>query len=100
MRRIRGRWFDPFGHTQERKLERQLARDYEALIDELLQALTTDKLATAVALARVPQTIRGYGHVKLANVAVALGRRRELLDQWKQPAAVSDAARAAAARRM
>ncbi len=97
LRRMRGRWFDPFGHTQERKLERQLARDYEALIDELLPTLSADKLATAVALARVPQTIRGYGHVKLANVATALGRRRELLDQWKQPTTVSGEARAAAA---
>ena len=35
-RRLRGSWLDPFGHTAERKLERQLARDYETTIDELL----------------------------------------------------------------
>jgi indolepyruvate ferredoxin oxidoreductase len=54
MRRIRGRWFDPFGHTEERTLERQLARDYEALIDEVLASLTADKHALAVAIAKVP----------------------------------------------
>jgi indolepyruvate ferredoxin oxidoreductase len=87
MRRIRGRWFDPFGHTEERKLERQLARDYEALIDEVLASLTTDKHALAVAIAKVPENIRGYGHVKLANLASAKGRWRELLDRYHGRAA-------------
>jgi indolepyruvate ferredoxin oxidoreductase len=87
MRRIRGRWFDPFGHTEERKLERQLARDYEALIDEVLASLTADKLALAVAIAKVPENIRGYGHVKLANLASAKGRWRELLDRYRGRAA-------------
>jgi len=82
LRRIRGRWFDPFGHTEERKLERQLARDYEVLVDEVLTSLTADKHALAVAMARVPENIRGYGHVKLANLASAKGRWRELLDRF------------------
>jgi len=82
MRRIRGRWFDPFGHTEERRLERQLARDYEALIDEVLASLTADEHALAVAIAKVPENIRGYGHVKLANLASAKGRWRELLDRF------------------
>ena len=87
LRRIRGRWLDPFGHTQERKLERQLAHDYEALIDELLTSLTADKHALAVAIARVPENIRGYGHVKLANLASAKGRWRELFDRYHGRAA-------------
>jgi indolepyruvate ferredoxin oxidoreductase len=82
MRRIRGRWFDPFGHTEERRLERQLARDYEALIDEVLASLTQDKHALAVAIAKVPENIRGYGHVKLANLASAKARWRELLHRF------------------
>jgi indolepyruvate ferredoxin oxidoreductase len=86
-RRIRGRWFDPFGHTEERRLERQLARDYEALIDDVLALLTTDKHALAVAIAKVPENIRGYGHVKLANLASAKGRWRELLDRFHGRAA-------------
>ncbi len=82
VRRIRGRWFDPFGHTAERRIERQLARDYEALIDEVLASLSADNHALAVAIAKVPENIRGYGHVKLANLATAKGRWRELLDRY------------------
>jgi indolepyruvate ferredoxin oxidoreductase len=87
MRRLRGRWFDPFGHTEERKLERQLSRDYETLIDEVLVSLTADKHALAVAIAKVPENIRGYGHVKLANLASARGRWRELFDRYHGRAA-------------
>ncbi len=82
LRRIRGRWFDPFGQTEERKLERRLACDYEMLIDEVLPSLTADKHALAVAIAKVPENIRGYGHVKLANLASAKGRWRELLGRF------------------
>ncbi|WP_163360789.1 DUF6537 domain-containing protein, partial [Klebsiella aerogenes] len=65
---LRGTALDIFGKTEERRMERQLIRDYEALIDEILASLTADKLATAVELARLPEKIRGYGHVKHANV--------------------------------
>jgi len=81
-RRLRGRWFDPFGHTGERRLERALARDYEATIDQMLATLGADRHALAVAVARVPEGIRGYGHVKLANLASAKARQRELLDRF------------------
>jgi indolepyruvate ferredoxin oxidoreductase len=96
-RRVRGRWFDPFGHTAERRLERQLARDYEALIGEVLALLTAERHAQAVALARLPETIRGYGHVKLANLASVEVRWRELLLRYRErPAAPSGAPRVAA----
>jgi indolepyruvate ferredoxin oxidoreductase len=81
-RRVRGTWLDPFGHTAERRLERQLARDYEATIDELLATLNRDNRALAVAIAQMPERIRGYGHVKLANVATARAKRRELMERW------------------
>jgi indolepyruvate ferredoxin oxidoreductase len=83
LRRLRGRGLDPFGHTEERRLERQLAHDYAAQIDELLPALSADNLALAVAIAKVPETIRGYGHVKLANLAAGRARWRELQDRWR-----------------
>jgi indolepyruvate ferredoxin oxidoreductase len=82
MRRLRGRWFDPFGHTEERRLERRLVRDYEALIGELLQHLDASNHAIAVQLAEGPQRIRGYGHVKLASVATTMARQRDLLDRF------------------
>ncbi|MBL4890208.1 MAG: indolepyruvate ferredoxin oxidoreductase family protein, partial [Candidatus Lindowbacteria bacterium] len=65
---LRGTRFDPFGRTAERKMERQLITDYEQQINHLLDNLTKAKLAMAVELAGLPHFIRGYGHVKEANV--------------------------------
>jgi indolepyruvate ferredoxin oxidoreductase len=82
-RRVRGSWLDPFGHTAERRLERRLARDYEAIVDELLAGLQTDNRTLAVRVANVPERIRGYGHVKLANAVTARAQWKELLERWR-----------------
>jgi indolepyruvate ferredoxin oxidoreductase len=86
LRRIRGRWYDPFAHTAERQLERRLARDYAALIESLLPTLDTNNHALALSIAKVPEGIRGYGHVKLASLAAANARWRELGERWHAPA--------------
>ncbi len=78
-RRLRGTAFDVFGRTAERRMERELVRQYEARIDELLPRLTRDTLALATQIAAVPQTMRGFGHVKIAHVALARTREAELL---------------------
>ena len=49
---------------------------------ELLAALTPERLPIAVAVANVPHSIRGYGHVKLANLAIARARESELLHRF------------------
>jgi len=80
---LRGSLLDPFGHTDERKLERQLANDYETMLrTEILPMLDADKHALAQQIARVPERIRGYGHVKLGNLATGRAQWRVLLDQW------------------
>ena len=80
---LRGTWADPFGHTEERKLERQLADDYETMLrTEILPMLAADKHALAQQIARVPERIRGYGHVKLGNLATGRAQWRVLLDKW------------------
>jgi indolepyruvate ferredoxin oxidoreductase len=76
---LRGTVFDVFGHTAERRMERALAAQYEARLDELLPALSAANLKLATDIANVPQTMRGYGHVKIANVALARAREAELL---------------------
>jgi indolepyruvate ferredoxin oxidoreductase len=81
-RRLRGTAFDPFGRTEERRLERSLVDEYEARVRELVAGLDAKRLPVAVAIAQVPQGIRGYGHVKLANLAIARARERELLHRW------------------
>jgi hypothetical protein len=83
MKCLRGTALDPFGHTQERRLERQLALDYEALVlEELLPALRPDNLALALRLAEVVQQVRGFGPVKLANLVTARAQWQALLDAW------------------
>ena len=83
MKRLRGTVLDVFGYTQERRLERQLARDYEALVrEEMLPALRPDNLALALRLAEVVQQVRGFGPVKLVNLVTARAQWQALLDAW------------------
>ena len=63
-KRLRGTKLDIFGYTHERRTERQLIADYETLLTEVLGKLTRDNHVTAVAVASIPEKIRGYGHVK------------------------------------
>ena len=79
---LRGGALDLFGKTEERRIERQLIRDYETLVDELLAGLSAEKLDLAVKLARLPEGIRGYGHVKLANVVTVRAQWKDLLDRF------------------
>ena len=86
MRWARGRWFDPFGHTEERRLERALVHEYEALLDALLPPLDRANLPTAIALASLPDGIRGYGHVKRKSIDAARAREAELRARFAAPA--------------
>ena len=89
---LRGTPLDPFGHSEERKRERQLIADYEALIEEILTGLDHDSHALAVELAAIPEQIRGYGHVKTAHLADAKAREAQLLEAWRNPEAARSAA--------
>jgi indolepyruvate ferredoxin oxidoreductase len=75
---LRGTAFDPFGYSAERKMERRLIADYEREVEELMRRLTPGTHSLAVEIARLPQSIRGFGHVKLASVRQAEQRRGEL----------------------
>jgi indolepyruvate ferredoxin oxidoreductase len=83
LKRLRGTRFDLFGRSPERKLERQLIADYEALLDELKRRLRPDSYDIATALAELPEQIRGYGPVKLASIEKARQREKELLDMLR-----------------
>ncbi|HZB55165.1 MAG TPA: DUF6537 domain-containing protein, partial [Reyranella sp.] len=89
---LRGTAFDPFGYTAERKVERALIGEYEALVGELLATLTATNHDLAVHLASVPDDIKGYGHVKDAHLAKARRKQGELLQQWRNQVAVRVAA--------
>jgi indolepyruvate ferredoxin oxidoreductase len=76
---LRGSVFDPFGYTQERRTERALIGQFEQLIDRLLRDLTPANQALAAEIAALPLSVRGFGHVKAANLALARVREAELL---------------------
>lgn len=67
-RRIRGHWFDPFGHARLRRLERALAPEYVAAVDELLAHLRPHTLTEAVAIAELADQVRGYEGLKVRRV--------------------------------
>ncbi|MBA4257307.1 MAG: indolepyruvate ferredoxin oxidoreductase, partial [Polaromonas sp.] len=85
LRVLRGTAFDPFGWTQERREERQAVRDYESTIESLLTGLTPAKLKDALEIARLPQQVRGYGHVRARAHQAMLGQRETLLARWHAP---------------
>ena len=85
MKGLRGTALDVFGRTEERKTERALIREYRACIEELLKGLTAERLALAVEIARIPEDIRGYGHVKERHLQAARKKWFALMDRWRAP---------------
>jgi indolepyruvate ferredoxin oxidoreductase len=85
LRGLRGTAFDPFGRTAERRMERRLIAEYEALLDEILARLAPDNHAIAVELAALPLEIRGFGHVKEANLQRAKAKEADLLARFRSP---------------
>jgi indolepyruvate ferredoxin oxidoreductase len=79
MRFLRGTPFDPFGYTAERRMERQLIRQYEKDMRAVLPKLDEATRPAVAALAELPMQIKGFGPVKLANEAKSAKRREELL---------------------
>jgi indolepyruvate ferredoxin oxidoreductase len=68
---LRGSALDIFGYSAERRHERGLIQAYRAAIDSLLPKLTLANRDAAAAFARVPEQIRGFGHVKARHLATA-----------------------------
>ena len=82
---LRGTALDIFGYAAERKQERQLIADYENTIDELLSGLTSQNHELAVAIASIPEHIRGYGHVKEQHFEKAKQEEAALLRAYRDP---------------
>jgi indolepyruvate ferredoxin oxidoreductase len=80
---LRGTPLDPFGRTLERRTERKLIADYEAMLDEVVGSLTPENHAVAVGLAAIPEKIRGFGHVKQRHLAAAKADEAALFEQLR-----------------
>jgi indolepyruvate ferredoxin oxidoreductase len=83
---LRGTVFDPFGYGAERRTERKLIADYEATLAEFIAKLDPENHHLAVAIASIPEKIRGFGHVKLRHLAAAKADEATLLDQLRSGA--------------
>ncbi len=82
---LRGTPLDPFGYSHERRTERALVSDYEAMLAGITGALDLQNHAYAVALASIPDKIRGYGHVKARHLAAAKAEEADLLARFRAP---------------
>jgi indolepyruvate ferredoxin oxidoreductase len=84
---LRGTALDIFGKTEERKMERALIVQYKTSIEKLLPTLSATNAATALEIARIPEQIKGYGHVKERNVVAAQKRWSQLEAEFTLPMA-------------
>nr|WP_315189898.1 indolepyruvate ferredoxin oxidoreductase family protein [uncultured Albidiferax sp.] len=82
---VRGTLLDPFRYTAISRADRQAIADYEVLVNRLVGELDTRRRPLAQELARLPQTVRGFGHVKDRNAEIALEKQAELLARWESP---------------
>jgi indolepyruvate ferredoxin oxidoreductase len=90
MKVLRGSALDVFGKTEERRQERALIQEYRMAVEGLLPQLNPANRDAAAAFARVPEQIRGFGHVKARHLAAARVQWDLLLAQFhaaKQQAA-------------
>ncbi|MEM8985827.1 MAG: indolepyruvate ferredoxin oxidoreductase family protein [Pseudomonadota bacterium] len=90
---LRGTWFDPFGHTQERRTERALIDKYFETIRNINRQLSDKTMVAACEVASFPQDIRGYGHVKEQAIeATLLKLEKDLASFEEQARSLKDAA--------
>ena len=68
---LRGTSLDVFGYTAERQTERALIDEYRASMEEVLVSLNEHNHAAGLELARIPEQIKGFGHVKERHLAAA-----------------------------
>jgi len=87
---LRGTPFDMFGRTDERREERALIAEYRASLEEVVAGLNAQSHAAALEIARIPELIKGYGHVKARHLAVARPQWTALMQAFRQPATILD----------
>jgi indolepyruvate ferredoxin oxidoreductase len=85
MRKVRGTKLDVFGYHEVRRTERALIVEYRAVITDLLTDLTAQRIPTALQIAALPDVIRGYEGVKMANVEAYHDQLKQLRELHREP---------------
>ncbi len=78
---LRGTALDPFGYSAERRRERRLISEFEHDVNRLLDKIDPQNFDIVVEIARLPQTIRGFGHVKATSIEAFEEQRAALFNQ-------------------
>ena len=89
LRWMRGSWFDPFGRTADRKLERELIREFETDVAQLLSLLTATNIGVAESIVREYLEIRGYGPVKEQAADKSRKRLATLRAEFEAPESIA-----------
>ena len=84
---LRGTAFDVLGRSEERREERALLAEYQASLAELLATLSPANHTTALEIARLPERIAGFGHVKARNLKATRLVWGELMARFRSQAA-------------
>ena len=100
MRGLRGTRLDIFGYSAERRRERALIGEYEETMSAALRLLDAESFDTVLALAELPDNIRGFGYIKEGNLAAAAQTRTALLERLQTPAGIAPASEQAIAERI
>ncbi|MCB1486366.1 MAG: 2-oxoacid:acceptor oxidoreductase family protein, partial [Bauldia sp.] len=87
LKRLRGTPLDPFGRSPDRRLERRLLAEYRETLQQIAGGLNAGNHAAAVALARYPELIRGYGHIRVAAAEKAAAEKANRLEAFLSPRA-------------
>jgi indolepyruvate ferredoxin oxidoreductase len=82
---LRGSALDVFGRSEERQAERAMITEYREAITAMLPTLKPGNRDAAAAFARVPEQIRGFGHVKARHMTAARQQWALLLERYYQP---------------
>jgi len=80
---VRGTFWDVFGRTRERRLERSLIREYEKDVQLILNGSGRSDPEMLRQLAELPDMVRGFGHVKLSSIERYQAARIELLEKLR-----------------
>ncbi len=79
---LRGTALDVFGRSDERRTERALVGEYQSSLNVILAQLTADNHSLAVDVARIPEQIKGFGHVKERNLKAARSQWTALMAKF------------------
>ncbi len=85
VRRIRGTVLDPFRYSKDRMFDQQLVRDYERTVGNLCAGLSAHNLDAAIEIALLPLSIRGFGHIKIANATKVESTAEKLWSEFEAP---------------